>query len=260
MGDPPPARDLRPHALLLALLAEVRAPRPHGDHDLDRGVERVQPHLAVAAERERPDVALAQLVGGDQLVRGRAQLLKAVGDRHVVQLGRLEQPLKVIVVTEDGRALRRVVRPLALEHAGSVVQSVSQYVYLRVLPGDELSVVPDEVRLFHGTDSLQMLLRTAWVASAVVALPPRSAVRRPSASARSTADSIAVAGSSSEKPWRSIIAADRNIASGLAAPVPAMSGADPWTGSNTPGWAGRQSRGTRSGASRSSRSASPPRR
>ena len=37
----------------------------------------------------------------------------------------------------------------ALEHAGSVVQAVAEYVYLRVLPGNEFSVVPDEVRLLH---------------------------------------------------------------------------------------------------------------
>src|ERR1019366_5422899 len=39
-------------------------------------------------------------------------------------------------------------------------------------------------------------------------------------------------------PWRSISAADRNMASGLATPVPAMSGAEPCTGSNTPGVGG----------------------
>ena len=36
-------------------------------------------------------------------------------------------------------------------------------------------------------------------------------------------------------PWRSIIATEPNMASGLALPVPAMSGAEPCTGSNRPG-------------------------
>ena len=37
------------------------------------------------------------------------------------------------------------------------------------------------------------------------------------------------------KARRSIIAADRIVASGLALPCPAMSGAEPWMGSNRPG-------------------------
>ena len=149
MRDPPPARHLGPDPGQLGLLAQVGAPRPDGDRHLDRRIERVEAHLAVAAEDDRADVALAQLVGGDQLVRGRAQLLERVRDRHVVELGRLEQPLQMIVVAEDRRSRRRLVGALALEHAGAVVQAVRQYVDLGVLPGNEFSVVPDEVRLFH---------------------------------------------------------------------------------------------------------------
>ena len=88
-------------------------------------------------------------------------------------------------------------------------------------------------------------MRTAWVASAVVAAPPRSRVRRPSASARSTADSIAAASLPSRVRGAASVAADRNIASGLATPVPAMSGAEPCTGSNRPGLAGLAERGAR---------------
>ena len=62
---------------------------------------------------------------------------------------------------------------------------------------------------------------------------PRCAGRAPSAA--STAASTALASASIPSPSRSIIATERNVASGLAAPVPAMSGAEPWTGSNTPG-------------------------
>ena len=48
--------------------------------------------------------------------------------------------------------------------------------------------------------------------------PPGPGVRSPSASARSTADSTAAASASIANPWRSISAADRNMASGLATP------------------------------------------
>ena len=58
----PPGRDLAADAVLLALLAEVGAPRPDRDHDVDREVQREQAHLAVAAVGDRADVAAAQLV------------------------------------------------------------------------------------------------------------------------------------------------------------------------------------------------------
>ena len=60
-------------------------------------------------------------------------------------------------------------------------------------------------------------------------------MRSPAASARCTADSTADAWAPEWSPWRSIIAAERNIANGLATPWPAISGAEPWTGSNSPG-------------------------
>src|SRR5205807_2426905 len=78
-------------------------------------------------------------------------------------------------------------------------------------------------------------LEDAGAVCAVPASPPRSGVLRPAASARSTADSTAAASLSKPRPWRSISAAERNIASGLATPRPAMSGAEPCTGSNSPG-------------------------
>ena len=55
----------------------------------------------------------------------------------------------MILVAEDRGATGGLVGADALEHAGSVVQAVAEYVHLRVLPGNEFSVVPDEVRLLH---------------------------------------------------------------------------------------------------------------
>src|SRR5205814_107576 len=47
------------------------------------------------------------------------------------------------------RAELGVVGPDALEDAGAVVEAVREYVDLGVLPGDEVSVHPDEVGLVH---------------------------------------------------------------------------------------------------------------
>ena len=64
----------------------------------------------------------------------------------------------------------------------------------------------------------------------------RSAVRRPSRQRRSRPPPrCGRRPSPASSPWRSIIATERNVASGLAIPCPAMSGAEPWTGSKTPG-------------------------
>src|SRR5688572_2266958 len=69
----------------------------------------------------------------------------------------------------------------------------------------------------------------------VSARPWMSAVRSAgSASTASMAARMAAAASRSPR-WSSIIAADQIWPTGLARPLPAMSGAEPWTGSNSDG-------------------------
>ena len=59
-------------------------------------------------------------------------------------------------------------------------------------------------------------------------------MRRPARSTLRTACSMASASAFRPKVYRSIIAADRIVAIGLALSWPAMSGAEPWTGSYMP--------------------------
>ena len=68
--------------------------------------------------------------------------------------------------------------------------------------------------------------------SAVVALPPASGVGA-DPSAPSTERSRDAASSSSPAACRSNSATERSIAAGFAIPFPAMSGAEPWTGSKS---------------------------
>ena len=149
-GDRPPGGDLGPDPVLLAVLAEVGAPRPDGDDHLDRGALRVEAHLAVAAERERADVAGAQPVAADQLVGRGPQLLGGVGKLEVVEPGRLLEPVEVLAVAEDGRPALGLVAADALEDAGPVVEPVAEHVDLGVLPAHELPVVPDQLGRLHG--------------------------------------------------------------------------------------------------------------
>jgi hypothetical protein len=87
-------------------------------------------------------------------MRDLSELLLRVGQLHVVELRRVLEAVQVVLVAEDRRALRRLVGADALEDARSVVKGVREYVYLRVLPGDELSVQPDLVGGVH----VQLLL------------------------------------------------------------------------------------------------------
>src|SRR6185503_15643845 len=106
----------------------------------------------------------------------------------------------------------------ALEHTRPVVQRVREHVHPRFVPRDELAVHPD---LVGRLNRHQILPAIASPISAVV--PVRS-------SDASTAPRTRAAASVSPRN-SNIIAADTIAARGSAWPVPAMSGAEPCTGS-----------------------------
>ena len=147
--DALPGRDLGADAGLLGSLAEIRRPRPAHDHGLDRVATRRDAELAVAVERDRPDVALGEPVRADHLVAGGPQLVDRVRDLHVEQARRVVQPLDVVAEPEDRGALGRVVAANAFEDAGPVMQAVDADVNLGVGPVDELAVHPDLLGLLH---------------------------------------------------------------------------------------------------------------
>ena len=110
-------RHLGADALLGGALTEVGAPRPDGDDGVHRRVQRIDPHLPVAAEDERTDVAGGETVGLDHVLGGPHKLFMGVRHRHVVELGRALQPPEVLVEAEDGGTTRSVVAADALEDA-----------------------------------------------------------------------------------------------------------------------------------------------
>src|SRR5437868_12801845 len=88
----------------------------------------------------------------------------------------------------------------------------------------------------HFWTGIETSLAIACPKSLVLALPPISGVRTPDfANTVSMALSTMSAASSSCK-WRSIMAPDQICATGFAIPRPAMSGAEPCTGSNIDGY------------------------
>ena len=73
-------------AVLQPVVAEVGAPRPAHDHDLDRIVARRDAELAVTVERDRAQVARRQAVRADELHADVAQLVDRVRQLHVEEL------------------------------------------------------------------------------------------------------------------------------------------------------------------------------
>ena len=137
--------------LVERLLAEVGAPRPGHQDDVDRVRPRVDAELAVAVEGDRAQVALAEAVHGDQLVRRQPELLHRVRELHVQELGRLVQALEVVGQPEHRRARVRLVAADPLEHARAVVEPVGADVDLGVGPVHELAVHPDLLGRLHGS-------------------------------------------------------------------------------------------------------------
>src|ERR1700722_5648659 len=79
-----------------------------------------------------------------------------------------------------------------------------------------------------------MASTTASVTSFVVAVPPTSGVMMPAPVTFSTAR-ISLAEASASPRWSSICDAVQKLATGLAMPLPVISKAEPWIGSNIEG-------------------------
>ena len=108
-----PARHAGVDAVLEHAGAEIRAHRPGCDRDVGRRLRR-QPEAAEPAERDRPQVGLAQRVRCEYLAACGVDLVERIGNRHVVDLRRGEQAAGVVVEPEDHRdraASRRLRMP-----------------------------------------------------------------------------------------------------------------------------------------------------
>ena len=64
---------------------------------------------------------------------------------HAIDLRRIQKTLHVFAQTEDRRAAFGRITPDAFKNAGAVMQNVRHHVHARVVPFDELAVMPDHV-------------------------------------------------------------------------------------------------------------------
>src|SRR5208283_5141454 len=140
--DPRPRGDSHVNALGQGLVAEVFAPIPAGQEDLDGVAKGQHTHGAVAAQDDWADVARAQLVDPHQLDLRVDQLLERVGNLDAVNPGRIEQPARVFLQPENGRSGNRLVATYAFKNGAAIADDMRQYVDARLVPGDEGSVVP----------------------------------------------------------------------------------------------------------------------
>src|SRR5207247_881141 len=137
-------------AVLDRFRAEVLAPLPGGNDDVDRAGGGEDAERVEAAIDERAEVALVEVIGGDGVDAGLLEFLGREGDLHPINLATIVLAADVIVEAEDGGTLvARVVAADALEEAGTVVDGVGQHVDLRVCEVDEPSVHPDLLDFFE---------------------------------------------------------------------------------------------------------------
>ncbi len=106
---------------------------------MDGRVERIDADLAVAAEGDGADVAGDDIVGFDDIDDGSGELLHGVRQRHTVDFGRVDKAGHVLLQTENAGHITAD----ALEDGGAVMDDVGHDVDVGLVPGDELSVVPD---------------------------------------------------------------------------------------------------------------------
>ena len=116
---------------------------------------RAQAHPLGADKTQRAHVRRLQPVLAHHRALGLVQRVLVVGYLHVEDMRRAEQPVGVLVQTEDRRALLGLVGAHALEHAHAVVQGVGEDVDLGLTPGHQLAVEPDDavtIRHIHSAN------------------------------------------------------------------------------------------------------------
>src|SRR5208283_3346171 len=137
--------------------AQVLTPRVIADIDLDRQFERIDADVAIAAQNDRADVAGPDAIAFHQFEHGGDEFVAGEGDVGAINARGIDEALNVLDGTENGRSAGRGVAANAFEDRRAIVHNVRHYVDGRIIPVNELAVVPDFVRLLNGhKDSLSV--------------------------------------------------------------------------------------------------------
>ncbi|CFP58098.1 Uncharacterised protein [Bordetella pertussis] len=115
------------------------------------------PHFFRAIEGQRAQVTRCQAVGAHHFALGLVEGVAVVRQRDLVDVGRIEQAVGVVLQPEDGGAGRGFVGAHAFEDGQSVVEGVGQHVRGGLAPRHQLAVIPDEaVAVRHRHDVLPL--------------------------------------------------------------------------------------------------------
>src|SRR5204863_4701535 len=107
------------NALFDRLRAEVLAPDPCADHDVDRARAGKHAEGVIAAIDDRTEIAVFELVRLNEIDAGLADLVHRERQIHPVNLGAVEEAARVLRQAEDRGTAFRVVAADAFEETRS---------------------------------------------------------------------------------------------------------------------------------------------
>ena len=159
-----PARDANIDTLFDRFVTQVLAPIPRADVASQRVRKRIHAEgrmcFVKTAERNRTDVALLEAAAPHQFDRSIAKIIHVPSVIHAIDFGGIQETLHVFAQAKNRRPAFRRITTNAFENARPIMQNVRHHVHARVIPFDELAVVPHHVA--NARSCHVCCLATAW--------------------------------------------------------------------------------------------------
>src|SRR5262249_27592116 len=147
---PRKGRDTDANPRVQGSFTEISPPRPHSNRRADGIMTVVDTHFAVAQIDQRTDVAFTHLVDVHRVNDRASYVILRPRHLHASNVRRMKQALDMFLEAENGWSVRRVIAPNALKDTESIVQRMTEHVYLGLVPIYKLSIHPNLLRGLHG--------------------------------------------------------------------------------------------------------------
>ena len=141
-----PCEGRRPDAdaLLQSLIAQVGAPFPGGNRHVNAEVVRAQAHSLGAVKSDGPDISRRQGILSHHRDTGFVNFVEGTGQAHPQDVRRTLHAAGVVMQPENSNTARRLVGAHAFENPHAVMQRVGKHVHVRLPPGNQFAVKPDD--------------------------------------------------------------------------------------------------------------------